>query len=294
MRRGVALLLLFVTVALAGAAAASWPTGIYVGKLRSPGYGTRGQTPIRLQVSRRSFACSARSCPSVSQCEEPPVKIGPLKAVKIGVRPDTGGAQFWLDQTVRLTRHGRGRHHAREAAARNPRRHAQPAGWRHLRTRRSSPPGRVLPSRSLSMCAPLLSRRRSRSRSPCRCPRRQRPAPRDERFVRARCTTTAASAGRPGLETAADGGADRPTPVRPDERDGLGLLRARLDGSPAFGPRDPAHERRRTLLGRLFVPGRPASRSGAGSRARLPAHATSLVPRALRLGALLTSGSPSS
>ena len=106
MRRGVALLLLFATLAFAAAAAADWPTGIYAGKLRSPGFGTRGQTPIRLQVSKTQFRVLSVQlsfrCPNAKG--RVPVKIGPLKPVKIRVRPDTGGAQFSLDQKVGTTR----------------------------------------------------------------------------------------------------------------------------------------------------------------------------------------------
>ena len=105
MRRGVALLLLLVTLVFAGAAAAAWPTGIYVGKLRSPGFGTRGQTPIRLQVSKTQLRVLSAQlsfrCPNAKA--RLPVKIGPLKPVKIRVRPDTGGAQFSLNQTVGTT-----------------------------------------------------------------------------------------------------------------------------------------------------------------------------------------------
>jgi hypothetical protein len=102
MRRGVALLALFTTLAFAGAAAASWPTGVYTGKLRSPGFGTRGQSPIRLQVSKTQFRVLSAQlsfrCPDAKG--RVAVKVGPLKAVKIRVRPDTGGAQFSLNQKI--------------------------------------------------------------------------------------------------------------------------------------------------------------------------------------------------
>ena len=73
-----------------------------MGKLRSPGFGTRGQTPIRLQVSKTQFRVLSAQlsfrCPNAKG--RVPVKIGPLKPVKIRVRPDTGGAQFSVNQTV--------------------------------------------------------------------------------------------------------------------------------------------------------------------------------------------------
>lgn len=82
--------------------------------------------------------------------------------------------------------------------------------------------------------------------------------------------------------------------IQPDE-DGLDLLhRARLpDGATAFTPREIRHMRDvRTLLGRLYtfqvVGGLAILALGAGLALR-PTRRT-LVPRALRLGALLTLG----
>jgi hypothetical protein len=103
-RRGLALLLPL-TLALAGGAAAAWQLAIYVGKLRNPGYGTRGQTPIRLSVTSTqvrvlsallSLRCSAKG--------RVPARIGPLRPMRIRVRPDTGGAQFSMNQTIGTTR----------------------------------------------------------------------------------------------------------------------------------------------------------------------------------------------
>jgi hypothetical protein len=100
-RLGLALLLVFAALAFAGGAAAAWQSGIYVGKLRNPGYGTRGQTQIRLSVTKTqvrvlsaqlSFRCSVKG--------RVPVKIGPLKPAKIRIRPDTGGAQFSVNQAI--------------------------------------------------------------------------------------------------------------------------------------------------------------------------------------------------
>jgi hypothetical protein len=100
-RRGLALLLLFATLALAGGAAAAWQSGIYVGKLRNPGYGTRGQTPIRLSVTKTQVrVLSAQLSLRCSAKGRMPVKIGPLKPMRIRVRPDTGGAQFSMNQTM--------------------------------------------------------------------------------------------------------------------------------------------------------------------------------------------------
>jgi hypothetical protein len=108
MRWGQALAVAVVSLVLAGVAAAAWPTGIYTGTLRSPGFGTRGQTPIRLQVTKTQFrvltAYLSFRCPD--RKGRVPVRIGPLKPVRIHVRPDTGGAQFAVDQkvgTVRVT-----------------------------------------------------------------------------------------------------------------------------------------------------------------------------------------------
>jgi len=103
-RRRLALLVLLSTLALAGAAAASWESGVYVGTLRNPGYGTRGKTSIRLLVTttqvrvlsaQLSWRCSAKG--------RTPARIGPLRPMRIRVRPDTGGAQFSLNQTVGTT-----------------------------------------------------------------------------------------------------------------------------------------------------------------------------------------------
>jgi integral membrane protein (TIGR01906 family) len=83
--------------------------------------------------------------------------------------------------------------------------------------------------------------------------------------------------------------------IRPDERDGLGLLRrARLpDGSSAFTAREIRHMRDvRTLLGRLFtfqvVAGVAILALGVALSFR-PTRRR-LVPRALRVGALVTLG----
>jgi hypothetical protein len=101
MRRGVALLLLLVTLAFAGGAAAAWQSGIYVGKLRNPGYGTRGQTQIRLSVTKTQVrVLSAQLSLRCSVKGRTPVKVGPLKPMKIRIRPDTGGAQFAMNQTI--------------------------------------------------------------------------------------------------------------------------------------------------------------------------------------------------
>jgi hypothetical protein len=102
MRWGQALAVAAVSLVLAGVAAAAWSTGIYTGTLRSPGFGTRGPTPIRLQVTKTQFRVLTASlsfrCPD--RKGRVPVKIGPLKPVRIHVRPDTGGAQFAVDQKV--------------------------------------------------------------------------------------------------------------------------------------------------------------------------------------------------
>jgi hypothetical protein len=101
-RRGAALLLLFVTLAFVGEAAAAWQTGTYVGQLRSPGYGKRPPTPITLSVTKTQIrVLSAKlswNCPGAKN--RVAVTIGPLKPVKIRVRPDTGGAQFTINQKV--------------------------------------------------------------------------------------------------------------------------------------------------------------------------------------------------
>jgi hypothetical protein len=102
MRRGVWFVVLFVVLAFAGTAAAAWPTGLYQGKLRNPGYGTRGQTPIKLFVTKTQVRVLSAQlsfrCPDVKN--RVPVKVGPLKPARIKVRPDTGGAIFSLDQKV--------------------------------------------------------------------------------------------------------------------------------------------------------------------------------------------------
>jgi hypothetical protein len=86
----------------AGSAAAAWPTGIYTGTLRNPGYGTRRSTQIKLFVTKTQLrVLGARlsfRCPDAKA--RMPVKIGPLKPVRIRVRPDTGGAQLALNQKV--------------------------------------------------------------------------------------------------------------------------------------------------------------------------------------------------
>jgi hypothetical protein len=99
---------LLVVLAFAGTAAAAWPTGIYEGKLRNPGYGTRGQTPARLFVTKTQVrvlgAQLSFRCPDGKN--RVPVKVGPLKPAKIRVRPDTGGAIFTLNQkfgSIRVT-----------------------------------------------------------------------------------------------------------------------------------------------------------------------------------------------
>ena len=83
--------------------------------------------------------------------------------------------------------------------------------------------------------------------------------------------------------------------IRPDERDGLALLRrARLpDGTPAFTAREIRHMSDvRTLLGRLYTLQIAAAVVIAALAVGLAFRPTrrSLVPRALRLGALLTLG----
>jgi hypothetical protein len=102
MRWGQAVLVVLCSLVLAGVAAAAWQPGIYTGTLRNPGYGSRGQTPARLfltrtQVRLLSAQLSFR-CPGVKS--RVPVKIGPLKPATIRVRPDTGGALFSLNQKV--------------------------------------------------------------------------------------------------------------------------------------------------------------------------------------------------
>ena len=106
MRRGVALVPLLLALVVAGTATASWQTGTYTGKLRSPGFGTRGATAIRLLVTKThvrvlSAKLSLR-CPDAKSRKA--ATVGPLKAVKIHVRPDTGGAQFTVNQAVGTTR----------------------------------------------------------------------------------------------------------------------------------------------------------------------------------------------
>lgn len=92
------------TLAFAGTAVAAWQTGVYAGKLRSPGYGSRGQTPIRLLVSKTQVrVLSAELSLNCGAKKRVPAKIGPLKPMKIRVRPDTGGAQFSLNQRVGAT-----------------------------------------------------------------------------------------------------------------------------------------------------------------------------------------------
>jgi integral membrane protein (TIGR01906 family) len=83
--------------------------------------------------------------------------------------------------------------------------------------------------------------------------------------------------------------------IRPDERDGMELLRrARLaDGTPAFTAREIRHMSDvRTLLGRLYTLQIAAVVVIAALAVALAFRPTrrSLVPRALRLGALLTLG----
>ena len=105
MRRGVALLVLFVVLAFAGGAAAAWQTGAYVGKLRSPGYGSRGTTSITLLVTKTQVrvlsAVLSLRCPNAKN--RVTARIGPLKPARIRVRPDTGGMQFALNQKVGST-----------------------------------------------------------------------------------------------------------------------------------------------------------------------------------------------
>jgi hypothetical protein len=102
MRWGQAVLVVLVSLVLAGVADAAWQAGIYKGTLRNAGYGTRGQTPATLFVTRTQVRLlSARlsfRCPDVKN--RVPVKIGPLKPARIRVRPDTGGAIFLLNQKV--------------------------------------------------------------------------------------------------------------------------------------------------------------------------------------------------
>jgi hypothetical protein len=102
MRWGRAVLVVLVSLELAGVAAAAWQSGIYEGTLRNAGYGTRGQTPVKLFVTRTHVrvlgAQLSFRCPGAKN--RVPVKIGPLKPAKIRVRPDTGGAMFTVDQKV--------------------------------------------------------------------------------------------------------------------------------------------------------------------------------------------------
>jgi len=90
------------TCVFVGTAAAAWSTGIYTGALRNPGYGTRGTTSIRLFVTTTQIrvlsAQLSYRCPNAKA--RIPVKIGPLKAQRIRVRPDTGGATFGFNQKV--------------------------------------------------------------------------------------------------------------------------------------------------------------------------------------------------
>ena len=102
MRWGQAVLVVFCSLVLAGVAAAAWQSGIYKGTLRNPGYGTRGQTPVTLFVTRTQVRLLSAQlsfrCPGVK--DRVPAKIGPLKPAKIRVRPDTGGALFTANQKV--------------------------------------------------------------------------------------------------------------------------------------------------------------------------------------------------
>jgi len=83
--------------------------------------------------------------------------------------------------------------------------------------------------------------------------------------------------------------------IQPDEKDGLDLLRrARLpDGAPAFTPQEIRHMRDvRTLLGRLFTVQVVAGLAILALAVGLAFRPTRrrLVPRALRIGALVTLG----
>jgi hypothetical protein len=102
MRWGQAVLVVLCSLVLAGAAAAAWQPGIYKGTLRNPGYGTRGQTPAKLFVTRTQVRLLSAQlsfrCPGVKN--RVPLKVGPLKPAKMRVRPGTGGALFAVNQKV--------------------------------------------------------------------------------------------------------------------------------------------------------------------------------------------------